>query len=48
VILIRKIILNAIQAVQENRIPKGVLQRSQAQELVNIDSFTGVRAKGSR
>ena len=47
VILIRKIILNAIQAVQENRTPKGVLQPSQAQELVNIDSFTGVRAKGS-
>ncbi len=46
VILIRKIILNAIQAVQENRTPKGVLQRSEAQELVNIDSFTGVRAKG--
>jgi len=46
VILIRKIILGAIQAVQENRAPKGVLQPSQAQELVNIDSFTGVRAKG--
>ncbi|MGH7852729.1 MAG: Rieske 2Fe-2S domain-containing protein [Candidatus Binatia bacterium] len=46
VILIRKIILSAIQAVRENRIPKGVLQPSQAQELVNIDSFTGVRAKG--
>ena len=47
VILIRKIILNAIQAVQENRPPKGVLPRSEAQESVNIDSFTGVRAKGS-
>jgi hypothetical protein len=45
VILIRKIILGAIQAVQENRAPKGVLQPSQAQELVNIDSFSGVRAK---
>ncbi len=48
VILIRKIILNDIESVQENHTPKGVLQRSQAQELVNIDSFTGVRGKGSR
>ena len=47
VILIRKIILNAIQAVQENKTPKGVLQADQAQELVTIESFTGVRAKGS-
>jgi phenylpropionate dioxygenase-like ring-hydroxylating dioxygenase large terminal subunit len=46
VILIRKIILNGIQAVQENRAPKGVLHHQQAHELVTIDSFTGVRAKG--
>jgi phenylpropionate dioxygenase-like ring-hydroxylating dioxygenase large terminal subunit len=47
VILIRKVILSAIQAVQENRAPKGVLQVDQGHELVTIDSFTGVRAKGS-
>ena len=47
VILIRKIILNAIQAARENRVPKGVLQPDQAHEMVTIDSFTGVRAKGS-
>lgn len=47
VILIRKIILNAIQAARENRVPKGVLQPDQAHEMVSIDSFTGVRAKGS-
>jgi phthalate 4,5-dioxygenase len=47
VILIRKIILNAIQAAQENQTPKGVLQRDQADQLVTIDSFTGLRAKGS-
>ena len=47
VILIRKIILNAIQAAQENQTPKGVVQADQAQEMVTIDSFTGVRAKGS-
>jgi len=47
VILIRKIILNAIQAARENRVPKGVLQPDQSHEMVSIDSFTGVRAKGS-
>jgi phthalate 4,5-dioxygenase len=47
VILVRKIILNAIQAAQQNQIPKGVLRADQAHELVTIDSFTGVRAKGS-
>jgi phenylpropionate dioxygenase-like ring-hydroxylating dioxygenase large terminal subunit len=47
VILIRKIILNAIQAARENRVPKGVLLSDQAHEMVSIDSFTGVRAKGS-
>ena len=47
VILIRKIILNAIQAARENRVPKGVLQPDQAHAMVTIDSFTGVRAKGS-
>jgi phenylpropionate dioxygenase-like ring-hydroxylating dioxygenase large terminal subunit len=46
VILIRKIILNGIQAVQENRTPKGVLHHQQAREFA-IDSFTGLRAKGS-
>jgi phthalate 4,5-dioxygenase oxygenase subunit len=46
VILIRKIILNAIRAVQENRVPTGVLQRDEANELVTIDSFTGVRSRG--
>lgn len=46
VILIRKIILDEIRAVQENRAPKGVLQPGEANELVTIDSFTGVRAKG--
>ena len=46
VILIRKIILNAIQAVQENRAPKGVSQPGEASELLTIDSFTGLRARG--
>jgi phthalate 4,5-dioxygenase oxygenase subunit len=46
VILIRKIILNAIRAVEVNRTPKGVLEPSQAEDFVDIDSFTGVRRKG--
>jgi len=45
VILIRRIILNAIRAVQEKRAPQGLLRREQAHEMVEIDSFTGVRAK---
>jgi phenylpropionate dioxygenase-like ring-hydroxylating dioxygenase large terminal subunit len=48
VILIRRIILSAIQAVQENRTPKGVVQPGQAHDVVGIDSFTGVRAKGNK
>lgn len=47
VILIRKVILNAIKAVQENRSPKGVLRPDQADELLGIDAFTGLRAKGT-
>jgi phthalate 4,5-dioxygenase len=46
VILIRRIILGAIRAVQDNRRPKGVLDFVEAQQLVAIDSFTGVRAQG--
>lgn len=46
VILIRKIILNAIQAVQEGRIPKGIPSPEESNRLFAIDSFTGIRAKG--
>jgi len=46
VILIRKIILNAIKAVQNKRRPKGLLLPEQADALVTIDSFTGLRTKG--
>ena len=45
VILIRRVILNAMRAVQEKRAPQGLLRREQAHEMVEIDSFTGVRAK---
>ncbi|HYY24018.1 MAG TPA: Rieske 2Fe-2S domain-containing protein [Candidatus Udaeobacter sp.] len=48
VILIRKIILDAIQAVQEGRIPKGIPSRAEADKIIQIDSFTGIRAKGAK
>ena len=46
VILLRKIILRAIEAVQKKQPPKGLPLPQDADELLNIDSFTGVRAKG--
>jgi phenylpropionate dioxygenase-like ring-hydroxylating dioxygenase large terminal subunit len=47
VILIRKIILNAIQAVGEGRVPKGIPSRDAADKIIQIESFTGIRAKGA-
>lgn len=46
VILIRKIILDAIKTALNGKVPKGVVRREDAEELVQIDSFTGIRAKG--
>jgi hypothetical protein len=46
VILIRKIISDDIQTVREGRAPKGVPARGEADKMVQIDSFTGIRAKG--
>ena len=46
VILIRKIIRSAIQVAQEGQTPKGVATSAEADKLVSIDSFTGIRAKG--
>jgi phenylpropionate dioxygenase-like ring-hydroxylating dioxygenase large terminal subunit len=45
VILIRKIILGAIQEVQDGQTPKGVASRDE-DRMIEIDSFTGIRAKG--
>jgi phenylpropionate dioxygenase-like ring-hydroxylating dioxygenase large terminal subunit len=45
VILLRKLILDGVKAVQEGRRPKGVLPRERAGEVIKIDSFTGVRQK---
>jgi phenylpropionate dioxygenase-like ring-hydroxylating dioxygenase large terminal subunit len=46
VILIRKIVLTAIEAVQNKQMPKGLVPPEREDQLVKIDSFTGVRAKG--
>jgi phenylpropionate dioxygenase-like ring-hydroxylating dioxygenase large terminal subunit len=46
VILIRRIILNAIQAVQEGLTPKGVASHDE-DRMIEIYSFTGIRAKGA-
>ena len=46
VILLRKILLNAIRAVQEGHVPKGVNSRAEMDQMIEIDSFTGIRAKG--
>ena len=43
VILLRKLILEGVRAVAEGRAPKGVAGGG----VVKIDSFTGIRAKGS-
>lgn len=45
VILLRKLILDAVKAVQEGRLPRGVLTQDRAGEVIKIDSFTGIRAK---
>jgi phenylpropionate dioxygenase-like ring-hydroxylating dioxygenase large terminal subunit/ABC-type nitrate/sulfonate/bicarbonate transport system substrate-binding protein len=45
VILLRKLILDGVKAVQEGRRPKGVLTRDRDGEVIKIDSFTGVCAK---
>ncbi|HXG50868.1 MAG TPA: hypothetical protein VNN77_05595, partial [candidate division Zixibacteria bacterium] len=45
VILIRKIILEAIQAVQDGRRPTGVWGPEDIGAIVDIDSFTGIRKK---
>jgi phenylpropionate dioxygenase-like ring-hydroxylating dioxygenase large terminal subunit len=46
VILIRKIILTAIRSVQGGKVPKGVPSGGEPDKIVQIDSFTGIRAKG--
>jgi phenylpropionate dioxygenase-like ring-hydroxylating dioxygenase large terminal subunit len=46
VILIRKIIGNDIRAVQRGDVPKGIPSCGEAEKMIQIDSFTGIRPKG--
>ncbi len=46
VIMIRRLVREAIEAVMKGGQPKGVLPKGRADGLVRLDSFTGVRAKG--
>jgi phenylpropionate dioxygenase-like ring-hydroxylating dioxygenase large terminal subunit len=46
VILLRKIILKDIQSVQQGEVPKGLRLREGLDNVIDIDSFTGIRAKG--
>jgi phenylpropionate dioxygenase-like ring-hydroxylating dioxygenase large terminal subunit len=45
VILLRKIILTGVRAVQSGGLPKGIPVRDDA-AMIQIDSFTGIRTKG--
>ncbi len=47
VILLRKIIIDAVQAVHDGRIPKGVTRSDALDSPIEIDSFTGIRTKES-
>lgn len=46
VILLRRLVREAIEAVQAGRRPKGVLPPEQADRIVDLDSFVGVRPRG--
>src|SRR5687767_13060396 len=46
VILLRKIILEAIGTAQRGGVPKGVPPCEQPAKVIDIDSFTGIRPKG--
>jgi phenylpropionate dioxygenase-like ring-hydroxylating dioxygenase large terminal subunit len=45
-ILLRKSILNAMKTAQTGGVPQGVVSEEHAEQIVKIDSFTGIRAKG--
>src|SRR5262249_42211456 len=46
VILLRKMLLRAMQTAQKGGLPQGVRSTEQAEEIFKIQSFTGVRGKG--
>jgi phenylpropionate dioxygenase-like ring-hydroxylating dioxygenase large terminal subunit len=46
VILLRKQLLEAVKKVQRGVLPKGIPTVAHANDILKIDSFTGIRAKG--
>ena len=46
VILLRKIILEAIETAQKGGAPKGIPPRDEPAKVIDIDSFTGIRPRG--
>ena len=47
VILLRRLVREAIEKTAKGKQPKGAVPRERADELVYLDSFTGVRPRGS-
>jgi hypothetical protein len=47
VIKFRKIVLDAIETALNGGQPKGIVAKSRAQELYRLETWVGVRAKGS-
>ena len=46
VLMLRRLVRDAIEAVVQEGQPKGALPRERADEIVQLDSFTGVRPRG--
>jgi len=47
VILFRRLVREAIEAARTGAVPRGVLPNERAEELIQLHSFAGVRAKGT-
>jgi hypothetical protein len=45
VIMFRRIVMEAIETAWKGGVPKGVLPRERADQMIHLDSFVGVRAK---
>ena len=47
VIKFRNIVMEAIEATLRGGVPKGILTRQRAGEIIRLHSFTGLRAPGT-
>jgi hypothetical protein len=43
--MFRRIVKEAIETAWNGGVPKGILTRARADEMIRLDSFAGVRAK---